>query len=117
MRKMKKYPHSQPQNCFPMLSSKEFRQRERESKTMSTILSIIIQEKKNMKIKERKSTKHCDRKFFFRLRNQREEIYNESETGCEIERERERVKKKIFKFPPPFIDARTTSEHVMTKKK
>lgn len=45
--------HSQPQNCFPMLSSKEFRQRERESKTMSTILSIIIREKK--KKKERKA--------------------------------------------------------------
>ena len=32
----KKIPHSQPQNCFPM-SSKEFRQRERESKQCPTI--------------------------------------------------------------------------------
>ena len=62
---------------------------------MSTILSIIIpEEKKKLKIKDRKSTKHCDRNFFFRLRNQREEIYNESETGCEIERES--GKKKFF---------------------
>ena len=59
---------------------------------MSTILSIIIQEKKN---KGEKSTKHCDR---FRLRNQRED--NESETGCEREREK---KKNLQKSIPATV--------------
>lgn len=84
----KKNPHSQPQNCFPM-SSKEFRQRERESKQCPQY-SII---------KKRKHKALQPKNILPGAYIQREERW-----------ERKWKLKKKNPDPPPF-DVRTTSGH------